>query len=329
MKKQTESIKTNFIKYKKLLQWFLVIICLVLIVRFVVNDKQEWAEVLSLKPLMLVAVAGMMLVSLGIYTWHFGIVMEKCSGRSIDFWTWFNVTVQARFLSTFVPQAGNVYRALVLKKNYGVTYTRYISGCFSFAWLDTCVNFAFAAMIILFFDRELRIGGMRSLDVVLGLLGLVVLTPVLSVWLLGKYEFSQKKLAWAHEKLAKMLGVSVRSLTDRAYVLKFLVTAVLSFAGSAITSYLCFASLDVQINLPQLAMFYIVLKLSNHIIITPGNLAVRELAYGFLCEYLQIGMAQGIMMSVIMRLMGTGTIILFGMFLGGAALLRQHKDGAS
>ena len=109
-------------------------------------------------------------------------------------------------------------------------------------------------------------------------------------------------------------------------MLKIVLTGIITFINTVAIFYLCFKSLAITVALPSLALFYVVLHLSVQIIVTPGNLGVRELAYGILSDQMNIGMAQGLIVSVILRILGTSIVIVLGSFFGGIDLLRRRKD---
>ena len=59
---------------------------------------------------------------------------------------------------------------------------------------------------------------------------------------------------------------------------------------------------------------------------TLGDISVQELAYRILSGQMGIGMAQGMVVSVIMRILSTSVIIVLGGLFGGIALLRRRAD---
>ncbi len=133
----------------------------------------------------------------------------------------------------------------------------------------------------------------------------VLAVPVIFKMFFASIYFNNKYLMWFHEKISEMLTISVRNLSDCAFMLKLIFSGILYFFYTTGVLYLCFWSFGIEVELPVMALFYIVLKLSNQIIITPGNLGVRELAYGILSEQVQIGMAEGIMIAVVLRVLNT------------------------
>ena len=309
-------------RYKKIIQWGAAFCCLVYIVWFFRQNSHELVRLSYLRPLSLVGLAGLFVLGHIIYSYRFLIVLKKCSGRSIPLWAWFKIVVLGRFLSTFAPQAGNIYRSVLLKKKYQITYTRYASSFFSFNWLDTCVNIIFATVIILVMQPDLRLGSFVALYFLAALFVLIAVVPLLLETVFRLITFRNRWIAWLHGKLSEMLTVSVGNLTDTSYLLKIILSGVFSLVNTVAIFYLFFLGLDLDVNLPVLVLFYVVLKLSNQIIITPGNLGVREIAYGILSEQMQIGMAEGMLIALCVRLMGTSILIILAGLFGGSELLK-------
>jgi uncharacterized protein (TIRG00374 family) len=316
----------NLSRYKKIIQWLLTAACLIYIILFFSKNSQELKLLGHLNPTCLIALTGLIFLGFIIFTWRFHLVLKKCTNKSVPFLPWLKMMALGRFLSTIAPQAGNIYRSVMLKQNYQIPHTYYAGSLFSLTWMDTAFNLILAAVIMLVLQPEMRLGGLGIWLLLVLLATGIILVPVLLELFFRRLRFQNLRLAWLHAKLSEMLRISVTSLTDGSYVIKFVLTGVVAFINTVAAFYLCFLSLGIQVNLPVLALFYVILKLSNQIIITPGNLGVLEITYGLLSQYMQIGMAQGIMVSFLVRFVSTLVVIVLGIFFGGRDLLHQrHK----
>ena len=313
-------------RYKKLIRWGLAACCLGYIIWFFVKNRTDLKLVFELDPVTLVGLVCFCTVGHLIYSWRFKFVLKKCSGRSVPFLSWFKIVVLGRFLGLFVPQAGNIYRSISLKKNFAVSYTQYASSLFSFGWLDTCFNLIYAIIVVLAVKPDLRIGPFGALVWLVVITIAVIVVPIVFELAFKLLKFKNRHLSWVHSKLAEMLSVSVAAVRDPVYLSKLVVTGIVAFVNALAIFYLCFRSLGISVHLPSLALFYIVSKLSTQIIVTPGNLGIRELAYGILSDQMGIGMAQGMVVSVIIRILSTSIIIVLGGLFGGIDLLRHRAD---
>jgi len=313
-------------KFKKIIRLVLVVICIFYLARFFYINKDSLQITFALSSITVFSVISLALLHYFLNSCRFQIVLKKCSGTSISVTEWFKIFILGRLLNTFLPQAGNVYRSVQLKKDYDISYTNYISSLASFAWMDTSMNLIIATAVIAILNSGLTIGPFSAWKILTLLTIAVVAFPVLTEVLLGKINFKNKHLHWVHSKLSEVMTASVKNIRDKVYLLKivFLGLAMLACTGALL--HICFRIFNINLSLPTLAVFYALLKISHYVSLTPGNLGVQELAYGFLGEQMGIGMAQGVLASALIRVVGTSVLFALGMLFGGGDLLRHRKD---
>lgn len=313
-------------RYRKILRWALALACTAYIIRFFIKNTDDFKLLGKLHPGTILAIAALAVLGHVIFCFRFQMVLKKCSGTSVPFFHWFKIVILGRFLTLLAPQAGNIYRSIALKKHYRIPHTRYASSFFSFVWMDACVNLILAILIVVIVQPNLSIGRFRAIHLLTGTFVLILLAPILTEVILRLVKFQNSRLSWLHGRLSEMFSVSVANLRDGVFMLKFLLMGMVAFVDTIAIFFLCFRAMDMPINLPALALFYVVLRLSTFIIITPGNLGVREIAYGIISEQMKFGMAQGILISIIIRIIGTTVIIVLGIIFGGIGLLRHRDD---
>jgi len=221
---------------------------------------------------------------------------------------------------------GNVYRSIELKQKYSISYTRYISSFTSLAWMDTSINLIIAAMIIAVINPGFKIGQFLAWEVLVILIFVVVATPIVAEIVLRKINFKNRYLDWLHSKFAEVLLVSVSNLKDKVYLLKIVLLGLAIFVRTCAMFYVYFSVFNVQISIPALVVFYALFKIGAFIIITPGNVGVQEVIYGFLSEQMGIGMAQGVLVAALIRVVGICSISILGLTLGGADLIQRRKE---
>jgi len=258
--------------------------------------------------------------------YRFRIVLEKCSSRNVRYLPWLRIFILGRFLNTVFSQMGNVYRSIELKQKYSISYTRYISSFTSLAWMDTSINLIIAAMIIAVINPGFKIGQFLAWEVLVILIFVVVATPIVAEIVLRKINFKNRYLDWLHSKFAEVLLVSVSNLKDKVYLLKIVLLGLAIFVRTCAMFYVYFSVFNVQISIPALVVFYALFKIGAFIIITPGNVGVQEVIYGFLSEQMGIGMAQGVLVAALIRVVGICSISILGLALGGADLIQRRKE---
>lgn len=311
-------------QYRKALQWGLAVFCIVWVGWYFFHHRQDLDLFLSLRPVTILILMVLFTLHLWLYSLQFYFVLRKCALKNFPFITFFKTIILGRFLSSIAPQAGAVYRAVYLKQAFGISYTRYLGGFFCFLWIDAAMNILLSAGIFMWYEPGFRIGS------ILVWWFLAAMTagwfiPILFELLFGRISFQVRWLAWLHGRVSELLHVAVQSLSDRGMLSTVIIANTLNFINNILIFYLCLSGTDQQITVPVTAVFFILLKLSSYIILTPGNLGIRELAYGFLSQHLGLTPGAGIILSVFYRLFGMIIVSLFGIYFGGLKLLGQRK----
>jgi len=315
-------------KFKKIFRLILIVICVAYLMRFFYKSRDSLQIAFTVNFKIIFYIILLQLIYYLLVGYRFQLVLEKCSGCKLNFLPWLKIFILGKFLNTVFSQVGSIYRSVRLKQDYSVSYTRYISSFTSMAWMDTCMNLVIAAAVIVVLNPGFRIGQFVAWKILTILTIVVIALPVLAEILLRKINFKNRYLNWLHSKLSEVLTVSVNNLRDMAYLLKIGLLGLAVFIRTCVMFYVYFSAFDVHVSLPALAVFYTLFKLSTFIVLTPGNLGVQEVAYGFLSEQMGIGMAQGVLVATFIRVVGTCSISALGVTLGGMDLLRHRRDYA-
>lgn len=188
------------------------------------------------------------------------------------------------------------------------------------------MNLIIAMGIILALTPEMVIGDFLAWKILLVLTALALLAPLAAKFILDKIKFGFKSADWAKSKLSEVMTVTVSNLRDVRYMLKVIAIGLVVMFRTVLTYYILFRAFDIEPQITVLIIFYSLFKLSTFVNITPGNIGIQEIAYGFLADQLGIGMAQGILISVTIRMLGTSVIITTGLLFGGFELLKHRED---
>jgi len=312
--------------WKRILRWAIGIACLAYIVRYFIVNWDDVSNTLRLDPLAVAGIFGILVFHTSVHALRFHVIIAKCSGKHIPFLHWFRIFVHARFLNNVLPQAGNAYRIVTLKNDYDVTYTRYIASHVAAFWMEIIINFALAGTVVAAFDPTLAIKGVAVAPILfLGAAGALA-GPFVVEGVSRRFQFRMKAMAWAHEKMIELLQVTRTSVRDVRYLVKVAGLVGLQFVDMIIVFSLTFLSVGKAVDIPTLAAFYALYKLSAYFIITPGgNLGIRELAYGLLAREVGIGMTEGMLASVTIRVLSFLTLVALGVCFGGLRLLRKAR----
>jgi len=171
-------MKQRLAKYKKIVQWALAFLCVGYIVSYFMRNADDLKVLGNVRPATIGALAVVYLVGQLLSCYRLRLVLETCSGEKLPFVKWFRVFILGRFLSMIIPQAGNVYQSMTLKKNHSISYTKYIASLICFTWMDVCMNLIFALIIVSITAPDFTIGTYKALHLLVGLIVCGVSGPI-------------------------------------------------------------------------------------------------------------------------------------------------------
>lgn len=294
---------------------------------YLVTHLEQLSSLKQLSPLTILSLALLNLFNTYIFGIRLRSVIHKKSDVTIPLGPWLKFFIISRFLGLYAGQAGNVYRATVLKSQYNISITKYVSSFVFITWIDTCLGLIFALLVIGLLTPSMTLFGINAIIIIIGLIIALSVIPLVAERILSRLHFSGTFFSWMQRRLSEMSHRINTSLNDRYFMLKISVIEILSFISSTLGLYLCFQGLGFEITFSGAALVFIIMKLCNRLIITPGNIGVREFAYGILSEQLNIGLAQGILVSVIGRIITLLITTTLGILCGGYETAKQlRKD---
>jgi hypothetical protein len=313
-------------KIKKILKLAVFLLCAVYIVKYFYANWDSLQIAFKINKLMIALIILLSITTLITYAYRFKIIMHKCSGKNPPFWEWFKVIMLARFYNLFFAQSGNIYRGVELKRRFGISYTDYVSASVSFGWMDICLDLIITGAIIILIRPEFKLGDFKAYQFVALLLLVIICLPILADLLLKRISTNASVLLWIKSKLSQVITATISNIKDLSYLAKIVIWGLLVAAQTLIVYYILFTSFEIKLDIPSLMLFYALLKLSSAVIITPGNIGIQEIAFGVLSTQIGGGMAQGILISAISRVLGSSIIIILALILSGSGLFFKRKN---
>jgi uncharacterized membrane protein YbhN (UPF0104 family) len=156
-----------------------------------------------------------------------------------------------------------------------------------------------------------------SLGVLLLLLGLVLM----SRYWAGR---SLPDRGWIGRRVQVVAGALWSSLFSGKFLLRFLAASLVVLLAMGGVFELLFYSLGIFLTLQEVILFYALYRLTLHVMITPGNIGVRELAYGLLSEAIGIGMTEGVFVAALLRAFSYVILAVLGLSAGGLRAYRER-----
>ncbi len=286
----------------------LAVISVAFVVGTLVRDREALVSALSFSGRNILIIFALLILYFISYAYRFVLLIDKHCRCRIDLLTWIRMLVVVRFMNNLVPQMGSVYRGVTLKRDYGVSYTDFISANVFFIWSDTLFNFLLAIILVVAVGAHLELFGMPVEHLLLVAFAAVLIAPFLASKALAYLPQSSKLLG----RLAHVNEQLLEGLKDPKYMVVTTAIALVSFGLMGWVFKILLLAVEVDVPISTLAVFYALYRLTFHVNITPGNIGVRELAYGLLCSEAHIGMAKGLLISAELRILSVLVLLIVG-----------------
>lgn len=310
------------------LPWLLVLVALAATALLASRGADELALLRRLDPLAALALVALQVAYLVVQSGRFHVVLVRLAEHHVGFWPWLRLFVIGRFLNLFVPQAGNVYRAVELKRRFDVGYTRFVAAFVNAPWIAMVLNFALGALVLVALEPAARVAGVPLWLALAAAAVAASLGPWLVALVLPLLPRRFRAAAWARTQLDDMLGVTLASLRDARYLARVLAWTLAAFVQAVAMLWLTFVALGAPVGLAEAVAFYVLLQLATYVALTPGNLGVQELAFAALASGLGAAAVDGVLVSALTRVTGVVALVLLALPLGGLEALRASRASA-
>jgi len=310
---------------RRALPWLAFVASLAATAVLVVVRGEDLAVLEALDPAATLLLVALQAVYLVVQSGRFHVVLVKLADVRVGFGAWLQLFVIGRFLNLFLPQAGNVYRAVELRHRFGVGYTRFAAAFVNAPWVAMVLNFVLGAAVVAFAQPEARVaGGSLAGWLALAAVGTAV-APLLASLLLPLVPRRFRLLAWLHGRLSEMVAVTLGSLRDVGYLLRVIAWTLAAFVQATAMLWVGFVALGSDVGLAEAVAFYVLLQLATYLPLTPGNLGVQELAFGVLAVGLGSAAVDGVVVSALVRVTGVIALVALALPLGGVQALRASR----
>ncbi len=308
----------------QLVKWGIVAVALAGLGFYAYRHLDEFRTISNINPVVLLWVVLVNIVTQVVGATRSHAVM-RFIGLEISFLEWLRLLVFARILNVSVPQSGNVYRAAVLKVRHGFLIKNYIGAYSAYLILWFLSAVCFTITLILVTEPGLEFSGYPMVAV------LIVLTAVLvtGLYALARMSTSGKDVfrrwgAWpaAVNETFQTVIVCVKNVK---LIGSIVVWGALTFFLGSVANWICFADLGSFPGLARIGVYNFISGIFSFITVTPGNIGIREAAYGLVGSGMQELAATGIIVALILRLTGFISLLLMGLLFAGADMLKRSK----
>jgi uncharacterized membrane protein YbhN (UPF0104 family) len=305
----------------RLWRWGLALSAMGFVLYKLASDPQTLARILAVPSQTLVWLALLFALSQLLLAFRLSLTIAFCGGAGVPMRVWFRLIAVGQLLNTAAPQLGSVYRAVVLKREHGVTYLAYASGLLAFVWLDLVFGVLLASTIIAVLEPTLQLRGIPVLLGLLLLLGVLSTSPAVGARLLSLFSVKGGFIAKAHGRAVTALATVHSVLRAPGFLLRYLLLTVFVTLEQVTTLWLLFRAVGADLPVVTLLLFQVIFKLSTQVVVTPGNLGVTEILFGLLSHGVASTLEQGLAVSVLYRGVSTVMVVVLGTCFGGVRLL--------
>jgi uncharacterized membrane protein YbhN (UPF0104 family) len=307
------------------LRWVVALVAMVFVVHKLASDPEPLRRIAGTGPEVLFGMCCLIVVNQALISLRFKLVMENTGATGIAFMAWFRLTSVGQMLNLFVPQLGNLYRGVTLKRDHGISYLAYATGLVSFVWLDAMMGMSIAFMVILVLEPSLELAGVSALLVLACMGTAIALGPIVAAAITRRLR--QRGGAWGklQQRLTTLLETTSRVARSPGLMLRFFLLNIVVTVCQTTSLWLAFHAVGGGISPSGLVLFQVLIKLSNQVVITPGNLGITELAFGALAHGSERTLNQGLAVSLLLRAVGTVVVSVLGLLWGGASFLTSKR----
>ncbi len=309
------SIKNLKIHFLKIFKWMLLLLVVASTIILIYRNRNDFHFILKIDYNYIIIILFLSFINLSLGSLRYFLIIRTLSNH-VDFWSCYKAFIIGRFLNKIIPRSGVIYRALYFKKKNKISYKKLISGFIAFMFLDIMIYMLIGSIVIGIYDHSLSIGGTNLLFLFI-LLFFLNISIAYITYLVNKHLHFSVKNALMKKFFFHLKNIvnNFINLCKNKKILMFNFSIILSiFLVNIGLIHLCFRSVHIYAKISLLSVFVVLSQLSTVITLTPGNLGVRELLYAFLANSMGIGSAEGLSVSIILRISGfiiIGTLSLF------------------
>lgn len=308
--------------------WLAFAVALAATVALVVVRGEELEALAELAPAAVAWLVAQQLLYLVAQSGRFHVVLVRFARRPVGFVPWLRLFTLGRFLNLFVPQGGNVYRAVELRRRFDVGYGDFITAFVNAPWLAMVLNLALGAVAVAALQRDAAIGAWPLWLVLAAATLLGATAPFVALAVLPLVPKRWRPLAWLRARLAEMVRATLESLRDRRYLAWVFAWTLVSFVQASAMLWYGFAALGSPVGVAEAIAFYVLLQLATYFPVTPGNVGVQELAFGALAAGFGAAAVDGVVVSGLIRVTGVVALVIAALPMGGVEALRAARLGA-
>ena len=251
------------------------------------------------------------LILINIYSFRFFFFLKKLNKYSVNFIDWSELFFKTSLMNLFLQGSGHLLRAIELKRQ-NIGYTAFIS-----------INFFISIVHFLLFNIIfflILFSSIKEEKIILLFLFILILFLFILVkknFFLILINFIKKKINFFQKKIFSILEFfllySKNFFLAKNILIFFLFTLVI-FLIEFFIYYIIITTILTSVSFFQIILIFILIFLLNSIPILRNLIGINELIVGMFIETLNFYFTDGAMIHIIVRVMGSLSVIVMSLF---------------
>lgn len=221
---------------------------------------------------------------------------------------WMRIFFLGRLLNSVLVQSGNAYRFIALRRDFGVSASRFASSLTAQTWLSAVSAFAVAAIFSVPARSEFGLGQYTPL--ILTALAASSLAAPFLARPLSRYMAQRQSKGRLMRAVDGIIERTTQTVASSQLVLMLGVTVLVTLVTGVAILVLAYQGAGVDLPWYLAAALLALLQLSNVIVLTPGNLGIQELGFAALSGLIGYSGAVGVIASAAVRVSGLLAVAL-------------------
>lgn len=314
-------------RLKVTLQAITIALFILAIVYFLRKYSADISNLKMLSALDIVVIGAWSFVSYTAYAYAVYIVFLDLGLKKLGPIAWLRIYFVSRLVNFFITQGGNLYRLLVLKKNYNFSYTNTVGVTGFLIWINAAIALLASVYALNGLELDFQVGGLSLLWWCAYLLVGLMVVPLLAILLADRSRMASiagYKLAAPFLQVAEFFTSTIKNIRLFAIVTTLSVIHFCFFLG---VNYFGFRAIGQQIDLGIVCVFTTAFVFTRYINVVPGNIGVSELVGGLMSEQMGVGFSNGLIVTGIVRMVEVLVILLTGLIYGKILAVAFFRRG--
>ena len=315
--------KSNLLPLKSLvwpaLKIIITILLLATIGDYFISNPEIFTSLQQLSLLPVAAAVALDALAMLLFSSRAFLLLGSYGNWKIGYWHWFQIHIFGLIVGQIMPQIGDAYRAHKAKLISELPYSHYAGSFLLIAWMDMAILFVLAFLLASLVDVSFSGSYFSQQTLALMAIFWLLVAPAGTAIL-----FLLARFPWLHVQVSDGLRLVLKSFWQSLLNLRLSLVQIAlggaSFVAMTVMASIMFTALGSEIQMYQAALIIAVYKLSQAIILTPGNVGVREWSISGVCILLSLDPGHGLIFALLIRAIHIMALLTCG---GSILLVRR------